>query len=46
VEDLAGLLQKMEPQPTSIDEFARRLRQDYALKVPVQILADVLSIGG
>lgn len=46
VEDLNGLLRKMEPEPTSVEAFARRLQQDYALEVPVQILADVLSIGG
>lgn len=44
VEDLNGLLLKMEPRPASVDQLALRLRQDHGLEVTQQTLHDVLAL--
>ena len=46
IEDLSGMLQKMEPRPVSAQEFAMRLRSEFALEVSEQIIDDVLTLAG
>jgi hypoxanthine phosphoribosyltransferase len=43
VEDLSSLWQKMQPQPGSVEAFSQRLQLDYGLRVPDQVLEDVLA---
>jgi hypoxanthine phosphoribosyltransferase len=46
IEDLNGMLQKMEPRPASAEEFMRRLRREHAIEVSEQIIEDVLTLAG
>jgi hypoxanthine phosphoribosyltransferase len=43
VEDLRGLRQQMHPRPTSVQAFSEQLQRHYSLKVPGEILEDVLT---
>ncbi len=43
VEDLGGFIRRMEPMPTSIEEAALRLQQDYRIKVSRLILEDIFA---
>ena len=46
MEDLRSLLHKMETPPSTVDEFARRLKQRHGIEPGRQVLEDVLSIPG
>jgi len=46
IEDLNGMLQKMEPRPASVQEFMRRLRREHAIEVSEQIIEDVATLAG
>lgn len=43
IEDLGGFLRRMSPVPTTIDEAAARLQQDYHIRVSRRILQDILA---
>lgn len=44
MEDLRSLLRDMAPPPESIDEFARRLREEHALEIAQQTLEDIFAM--
>jgi hypoxanthine phosphoribosyltransferase len=45
VEDLGGLLSKMTPRPRSLADAAARLKQEFGIEPPEQVLRDVLELG-
>lgn len=46
VEDLTSLLSQMVPRPASVEEFAGQLRERHGLRLPRQVLQDVLELTG
>lgn len=43
VEDLGGFIRRMQPQPSTIEEAADRLRQDYRITASRRILEDIFA---
>ena len=40
IEDVRGFIQKMEPQPATVEEAIEHLKCKYGLKVPARIMQD------
>lgn len=44
IEDIAGMIRDMQNPPTSLEEAARRLENENMIKVPKQVIEDVLAL--
>jgi hypoxanthine phosphoribosyltransferase len=45
IEDVRGFIGKMEPQPATAGEAIERIKSEYGLKVPMQIMKDAYRPG-
>lgn len=43
IEDLTSLIKSMEPRPESLEGIARRLEQDYGLRLPTPTIQEVIT---
>ena len=44
IEDMTAFISKMKPAPTSAEQVARKLRSEYNMEVPAQILSDAFKL--
>lgn len=46
MEDMTAFIKKMQPAPTSAEQVAQKLRSEYSIEAPAQILSDAFLLSG